>query len=61
MLRVLFTVVYFAVFLVLIDLVFRHTVNPLADLAAAVCWAVTFLISVGLAESTVRWMERHKK
>lgn len=54
MLTVLFTAVYYLVFLRLIDWLFRNTVNGLTDLAAMVCWVVAFLLSVGLAEYTVK-------
>lgn len=54
MLRIFFTVVYFLVFLFLIDLVFRNAVNPLTDLAALVCWVIAFQASVGLADYTVK-------
>lgn len=54
MLRVFFTVVYFLIFLFLIDLVFRNTVNPLTDLTVLVCWVIAFQASVGLANYTVK-------
>lgn len=54
MLTILFTAVYYLVFLRLIDGLFRNTVNGLTDLAAMVCWVVAFLLSVGLAEYTVK-------
>ena len=54
MLTVFFTIVYDLVFLFLIDLAFRHTVNALADIAVVVCWVIAFLVSVGLAQYTVQ-------
>lgn len=59
MLRVFFTVVYFLVFLFLMDLVFRNTVNPLTDLAALVCGVIAFVASVGLAGYTVKKIREH--
>lgn len=54
MLTVFFTIVYDLVFLFLIDLAFKHTVNALTDIAVVVCWVIAFLVSVGLAQYTVR-------
>lgn len=54
MLTVLFTALYYLLFLRLIDWVFKNTVNGLTDLAAMVCWVIAFLLSVGLAEYTVK-------
>lgn len=49
-----FTVVYFLIFCFFIDLIFRNTLNILSDLLAIACWAIAFIISVALAEYTVK-------
>ena len=54
MLTVFFTIVYDLVFLFLIDLAFKYTVNALTDIAVVVCWVIAFLVSVGLAQYTVQ-------
>lgn len=54
MLTVFFAAVYYVVFLFLIDLIFRNTLSAVADILAIVCWIVAFLVSVGLAEYTVK-------
>ena len=54
MLIIFFTAVYFYVFVRLIDLLFRHTINPVTDILAVVCWVIALVVSVGLAEYTVR-------
>lgn len=54
MLTVFFTAVYYLVFLFIIDLIFSNTLSVLTDIMAVVCWVITFIASVGLAEYTVR-------
>ena len=49
-----FTAVYFLIFCFLIDLVFRNTLSVLTDLLALVCWIIAFIVSVGLADYTVK-------
>ena len=62
MLTILFTAVYFYVFVKLIDLLFRHTVSPTMDILAIVCWLIAFIVSVGLAEYTEkRIKEKYQK
>ena len=61
MLTVFFAAVYYCVFLVLIDLVFCHTLSVLTDILAVVCWVVAFIVSVGLAEFTVRKIREKNK
>lgn len=53
-LRPIFTVVYFAIFVVFIDLVFRNTLSMFTDLLAVACWIIAFIVSVGLADYTVK-------
>ena len=54
MLRVFFTAVYFLVFVFFIDLVFRNTHHIVTDLLTIVCWVVALIVSVGLADYTVK-------
>ena len=49
-----FTVVYFLIFCFLIDLIFRNTLSVFTDLLAVVCWIIAFIVSVGLADYTVK-------
>ena len=49
-----FTAVYFLIFCLLIDLIFRNTLSVLTDLLALVCWIIAFIVSVGLAGYTVK-------
>lgn len=49
-----FTVVYFLIFCFFIDLIFRNTLNIFSDLLAIICWVIAFIISVALAEYTVK-------
>lgn len=53
-LMLFFTAVYFLIFYLLIDLVFRNTLSVLTDLLALVCWIIAFIVSVGLADYTVK-------
>ncbi len=53
-LMLFFTAVYFLIFCFLIDLVFRNTLSVLTDLLALVCWIIAFIVSVGLADYTVK-------
>ena len=54
MLRALFSIIYFLIFLFLIDLVFRNTLSVYTDILAVVCWIIALIISVGLADFTVK-------
>lgn len=38
-------------------MVFRNTLNPIADILTVVCWIVSFVVSVGLADCTVKKIE----
>lgn len=61
MLTVFFAAVYYLVFLFLIDLIFSNTLSVLTDILAVVCWVVAFLVSVGLAEYTVKRIKEKYK
>lgn len=62
MLRALFSIIYFLIFLFLIDLVFRNTLSVYTDILAVVCWIIALIISVGLTDFTVKKIkENHKK
>ena len=62
MLRAFFTVVYFFVFLVIIDLIFRNTLSVTANLLAVVCLIIELIVSVGLTEYTIRKIkEKYEK
>lgn len=54
MLRALFSIIYFLIFLFLIDLVFRNTLSVYTDILAVICWIIALIISVGLADFTVK-------
>ena len=54
MLTLFFTAIYFYVFVKLIDLLFRHTISPITNILAIVCWVIALIVSVGLAEYTVK-------
>ncbi len=47
-------VLYFLIFCFFIDLIFRNTLSIFSDLLAVVCWVIAFIISVALAEYTVK-------
>lgn len=47
-------VLYFLIFCFFIDLIFRNTLSIFSDLLAIVCWVIAFIISVALAEYTVK-------
>lgn len=49
-----FVIMYFLVFLFLIDLVFRSTATVTANLLAVACWVIAFIASVGLADLTAK-------
>ncbi len=53
-----FTVVYFLIFCFLIDLIFRNTLSVFTDLLAVVCWIIAFIVSVGLADYTVKRIKK---
>ena len=57
MLRWFFTIVYFLIFLFLIDLIFRNTLSIFTDLLAVGCWIIALIISVILADYTVKKIE----
>lgn len=61
MLTVFFAAVYYVVFLFLIDLIFSNTISVLTDILAIVCWVITFIVSVGLAEYTVKKIKEKYK
>ena len=62
MLTIFFTAVYFYVFAKLIDLVFRHTLSPITDILAIVCWVIALIVSVGFAQYTVKKIkEKYQK
>lgn len=54
MLRAFFAIMYFPVFLFLIDLVFRSTATVTANLLAVACWVIAFIASVGPADLTAK-------
>lgn len=54
MLRAFFSIIYFLIFLFLIDLVFRNTLSVYTDILAVICWIIALIISVGLANFTVK-------
>ena len=54
-LKILFAVVYFLVFLFLIDWIFRNTLSALASIAAVACWVIALIASV--AHYTVEKMK----
>lgn len=54
LLRLFFTAVYFVVFLALIDLFFRNTLSVFTDLLAVACWLITLVVSIGMADYTVK-------
>lgn len=53
-----FTVVYFLIFCFLIDLIFRNRLSVFTDLLAVVCWIIAFIVSVGLADYTVKRIKK---
>lgn len=61
MLRALFSIIYFLIFLFLIDLVFRNTLSVYTDILAVVCWIIALIISVGLADFTVKKIKKNYK
>ncbi len=61
MLRALFSIIYFLIFLFLIDLVFRNTLSVYTDILAVVCWIIALIISVGLADFTVKKIKENYK
>lgn len=54
-----FTVVYFVVFWFLIDLVFRNTLSVFTDLLAVTCLILALIISIGMADYTVKKLSRN--
>lgn len=59
MLRWFFTIVYFLVFFFLLDLVFRNTmgISPITNVLQLACLIVAFIVSVGLADYTIKKIE----
>lgn len=55
---VFLTIVYFLIFCFFIDLIFRNTLSIYSDLLAIACWVIAFIISVALAEFTVKKMKK---
>ena len=41
----------------IIDLIFRHTVSPVTDILAVICWAAAFISSVIFADYTIKKIE----
>lgn len=58
MLMAFFTAVYFYVSVRLIDLLFRNTLSVLTDLLSVVCLVIALVVSVGLADFTVKRIRR---
>jgi len=55
MLMIFFSVVYFVVFFFLIDFAFRNTsLSLFTNLLGLVCLIIAFIVSVGMAEYTVK-------
>lgn len=48
----------FLIFCFLIDLIFRNTLSVFTDLLAVVCWIIAFIVSVGLADYTVKRIKK---
>lgn len=42
----------------ILDLIFRHTLSFITDLLAVICCIIAFVVSVGLADFTVKKIER---
>jgi hypothetical protein len=59
MLRWFFAIVYFLVFFFLLDLVFRNTmgISPITNVLQLACLIVAFIVSVGLADYTIKKIE----
>ena len=58
MLKLFFSAVYFIAFGYAIDFVFRNTIGLAANLLVIFCWSIALIISVGLAEYTVKKIKR---
>jgi hypothetical protein len=54
MLITFFSVVYFFVLFRIIDLIFRNTLNIITDILAVACLIAALIVSVGLADYTVK-------
>ena len=62
MLMAFFAAVYFVVFAFFIDLVFRHTLSVQTNILAVICWGIALIVSVGLAQYTVKKIkEKYEK
>ena len=51
------SVVYFLIFCFFIDLIFRNTLSIYSNLLAIACWVIAFILSVALADFTVKKMK----
>ena len=49
-----FVVIYFRIFCFIIVWFFRDTLNFVTDILTVVCWIVSFVVSVGLADYTMK-------
>lgn len=56
-LKILFTVVYFLVFLFFIGRIFSHTLSAFTDILSVMCMILALLVSAVLAEFTVKKIE----
>lgn len=54
MIKAFFAIIYFLVFVFLIDLIFRNTLSVYTNILAVICWVIAFIISIGAADYTVR-------
>lgn len=57
MLIAFFTIVYFRVFLFLLNLIFRNTLSAFGNLMAVICCIIAFIVSIELADYTVKKIE----
>lgn len=53
-----FIIIYFLILCFVIDLIFRNTLSIYSDLLAIACWVIALIISVALAEYTVKRLGR---
>ena len=57
-LTLVFIIIYFLILCFIIDLIFRNTLSIYSDLLAIACWVIALIISVALAECTVKRLGR---
>lgn len=57
-LTLVFIIIYFLILCFVIDLIFRNTLSIYSDLLAIACWVIALIISVALAEYTVKRLGR---